>query len=224
MDNVKLEYKGNIILGAEVMVSDPCYGLGTWCQGIVKNVLPGAYECYVEYCDDGLWGTRVSAIKIIHEGYRFDNLTYKTEDFEVGVDSGQAGIFDYKYYEKYHSDCNERSHVDDDWYDKVSKLTDERIKNPDFKEFNWDIPGESIEETVQRYQEYDKSENRWPYIDRLTGNTIDNSGLVSSSGYGDGGYNCLTADDQYGNVIAIRVEFITEDDEEDYDDEYYEEE
>ena len=39
--------------------------------------------------------------------------------FEVGVDSGQAGIYDEDYYNKYHTadDC------DDDWYDDICNLT-----------------------------------------------------------------------------------------------------
>ena len=223
MNNVKLEYKGDIVLGTEVIVSDPCYGLGTWCQGVVKNVAPGTYQCNVEYYEDVLWGTRVSAIEVIRDNYYYSELDYKEENFEVGVDSGQAGIFDYNYYKLYHKECNNIDHVNDNWYDRICNFTHERIKNPDFEEFNWDTPEESVEERYMRCQEYDKSDKRFQYINRLTGNVIDCCGLVASSGYGDGSYYCYTADDQYGNVIAIRVEFINEDDEDDYDeeDEYY---
>ena len=35
--------KTTIKLGNKVMVSDPCYGLDTWCQGVLENVLPGNY-------------------------------------------------------------------------------------------------------------------------------------------------------------------------------------
>ena len=51
-----------IQLGEKVMVSDPCYGLNTWCQGVLENVLPGDYRCNIEYSDEGDWGMRVSAI------------------------------------------------------------------------------------------------------------------------------------------------------------------
>ena len=160
--------KCSIRLNSKVMVSDPCYGLNTWCQGIVKNVLPGTYYCFVEYSDEGDWGTRVSAIEVRHAYY--DRVSdFYPEDFEVGVDSGQAGIFDYDYYEKYHSDRKERPHVDDNWYDKVCNITLTRA------------------------------------------GIIDNRGFVSSSGYGDGGYTCWTARDDNGNVFAIRIEYITED-------------
>jgi len=120
-----VENKGVITLGAKVMVSDPCYGLGTWCQGVLENVLPGQYDCNVEYSDEGTWGTRVSAIEVTHVNYKTGSLLLQMEDFEVGVDSGQAGIFDYEYYAKYHMDATERPHVNDDWYDMVCDKTDD---------------------------------------------------------------------------------------------------
>ena len=168
-----------IRLGNKVMVSDPCYGLNTWCQGVLENVLPGIYDCRVEYSDEGAWGERVSAIEVIHAdcGIRI----YEEADFEVGVDSGQAGVFDYEYYCKYHTDDNDRNHVDDDWYDKVYDIT---------------LSDESA-------------------------GTIDECGIVSSSGYGDGCYACWVARNSDGYIVAIRIEYITEEDEEDdeWDDE-----
>ena len=105
MDIVKTENKGIITLNDKVMVSDPCYGLNTWCQGVLENVLPGQYDCNVEYSDEGDWGTRVSAIEVTHVDYDRCTLDEELEKFEVGVDSGQAGIFDYEYYAKYHMDA-----------------------------------------------------------------------------------------------------------------------
>lgn len=162
-----------IRLGNKVMVSDPCYGLNTWCQGVLENVLPGIYNCEVEYSDEGDWGIRVAAIEVTHENcgaYMFD-----IADFEVGVDSGQAGIFDYEYYAMFHTDCNEREHVDDAWYDTVCDIT----------------------------------------LARESAGTIDDRGFVSSSGYGDGSYDCWIARNKDGYIVAIRIEYITEEDDED---------
>ena len=176
MENVTKTYKGTIRLGSKVMVSDPCYGLNTWCQGVLENVLPGTYDCYVEHSDEGDWGIRVSAIEITHISYKDKPIEYiDPQDFEVGVDSGQAGIFDYKYYKKYHSDAKERPHVDDNWYDTVADIT----------------------------------------LSRESAGVLDNASFVCSSGYGDGGYYCWTADNEDGQIIHIRVEFITEDEDED---------
>lgn len=305
MNNITIENKGTITLGDKVMVSDPCYGLGTWCQGVLENVLSGVYDCNVEYSDEGDWGTRVSAIEVTHESCRGKFIALECEDFEVGVDSGQAGIFDYEYYAKYHMDAMEREHVSDDWYDMVCDLTEEYVTNhnyvsflslPEYKacmmafrnELNaltekyseLDVDSAYMEkvnyyndlekpidfnntlnlddllealrhlkdvlsgdcEEVERtdgekelanietkysmllhnyYKNHQASRNGHEKIYRSTGNTTDGLGLVSSSGYGDGGYNCWTAKNENKKIVAIRVEFITEDD---YEEEDYEEE
>ena len=159
-----------IKLGNKVMVSDPCYELNTWCQGVLENVLPGTYNCNVEYSYEGDWGTRVSAIEVTHQDcgiYRFEMA-----DFSVGVDSGQAGIFDYEYYATYHTDRTERPHVDDCWYDRVCDIT----------------------------------------LARESAGTIDELGFVSSAGYGDGDYDCWVARNRDGYIVAIRIEYITKED------------
>jgi len=218
-----VENKGVITLGAKVMVSDPCYGLGTWCQGVLENVLPGQYDCNVEYSDEGTWGTRVSAIEVTHVNYKTGSLLLQMEDFEVGVDSGQAGIFDYEYYAKYHMDATERPHVNDDWYDMVCDLTHTHVKNPDYEEFYWENASDTVENLLARFkafEEYRQSIKSEKYLYKLDGNTIDNLGFVSSSGYGDGGYYCWTTKNEDGKIVSIRVEFIGEYDEE--EDEYEE--
>ena len=167
-----------IRLGNKVIVSDPCYGLNTWCQGVLENVLPGTYDCEVEYSDEGAWGVRVASIEVTHEDCRA--YGFESVNFTVGVDSGQAGIFDYEYYAKYHTDTNNGLEVDDGWYDRVCDIT----------------------------------------LSEDSAGTIDELGFVSSSGYGDGGYGCWVARNRDGYIVAIRIEYITEEDEEDeYDDE-----
>ena len=172
MKNFKNIDKGFINLGEKVMVSDPCYEMDTWCQVTINNVLKGIYKCTLEMCED-VWGPRVSAIQVVHVDYMNKLLEYYN-NFNIGVDSGQAGIFDYEYYKKYHN-----GNTDDNWYDAICDKT--------ITTFN----GEGF----------------------LDGNTIDRLGFVSSSGYGDGVYGCWVSEYD-GKVVAIRVEYITEDEEE----------
>lgn len=213
MNNYNIVEKGTITLGEKVMISDPCYGLGTWCQGIVENVLPGEYECNVGYTDEGDWSTRVADIQVIHKDFVNKFLKYYPEEFEVGVDSGQAGIYDYEYYKKYHTDRSEQEHVDNDWYDRACELTYVREKNPNYEEFSCDYEDENCFEKCDAYMKDWKRNSRYLY--KLDANPIDGLGFVSSSGYGDGGYTCWTAKNNEGKVVGIRVEFITEDNEED---------
>lgn len=209
--------KGVITLGDKVMVSDPCYGLGTWCQAVLNNVLPGQYDCEVEYSDEGEWGIRVSAIEVTHINYKGKFLCLQCQTTYIGVDSGQAGIFDYEYYAKYHMDATERHHVDDDWYDRVGDLTYTKMENPKYEEFCYDLGTGSMEEMKAKfdaYFEYKNSVKSMKYVYGFDGNTIDGYGFVSSSGYGDGGYLCWVAKDENDKIVCIRVEFITDDEDE----------
>lgn len=108
-----------IRLGKKVRVSDPCYGTEVWCAGTIDNVKEGLYNVEVELSDEGAWGSRVKSLTVVHNDYKGLLVFNESTRFEVGVDSGQAGIYDEDYYNKYHTvdDC------DDDWYDDICNLT-----------------------------------------------------------------------------------------------------
>lgn len=112
-------YFGTITLGSRVMISDPCYRLDIWCQGVLNNVLPGEYHCHTYMYDTNGWGRRVCAISVAHVDYEYEELNAdEVMPFDVGVDSGQAGIFDFKYYTKHHEPF-----LDKKWYNDVCDLT-----------------------------------------------------------------------------------------------------
>ena len=157
-----------IKLKNKVMISDPCYGLNTWCQGVIEGVLPGNYNCKAKFNNEVCWGDRVAAIEVCHEDYK--SPQYEPTLLDIGVDSGQAGIFDYEYYKKYHTGASERNHIDNQWYDEVCDIT---------------VSAEQC-------------------------GIIEDKGFVSSSGYGDGSYECYVAKNHKDEIIAIRIVFIEE--------------
>lgn len=127
-----LRNSGTITLGSKVMVSDPCYRLGTWCQGVLENVLPGEYNCSYNYDENE---GRVSFIHIAHSSLSNDTLddavaNSETADFEVGVDSGMAGIYDYDYYASHHE-----PELDETWYDTVFQATKNIQPNENYRKF-----------------------------------------------------------------------------------------
>jgi hypothetical protein len=142
-----------------------------WCSGVVDNVKEGTYNVDINLSDEGVWGERVKSLTAIHSEYSGHSIIEKAP-FEVGVDSGQCGIYDEDYYRQYHSedDCN------DDWYEEICNLTD-------------------------------------PF------GTKDGKCVVSSSGYGDGGYDCYLLKDKNNEVVGFQIVFIEDEDEEDYEDE-----
>lgn len=113
-----IKYIGKINLNDTVMVSDPCYKVGVWCQGEVNNVLEGEYNVFISE-DDG----RIKELIVSHDNYseiEAEDINIE-QPFEVGVDSGNAGIFDYKYY----CDTHEEDDILDEWYDNMhAKLFD----------------------------------------------------------------------------------------------------
>lgn len=83
-----------ITLSNEVVVSDPCYSIPTWCQTILTSVLPGRY--IVQVNEDPESG-RNAELLVIHEDHYQKHLEYE-EYGTCGVDSGQLGIFDASSY------------------------------------------------------------------------------------------------------------------------------
>lgn len=222
------EDRGTITLGSKVMVSDPCYKLGTWCQGVLENVLPGKYHCKVAFVDEGRWGTRVARIMVLHKNYLNKTLRVEECDFEVGVDSGTAGIYDYDYYAKYHTDKD----IDDTWYDRTYDYSQRLVPNPDYKTLEDYMVDVYLRNEVDKLKSSPDSEPNefWELDARLEyfgnpkyysktrsmfdGKSIDGRGLISSSGYGDGGYSCYISRNNEGQIVSISVEFISPEDEE----------
>lgn len=172
---------GEINLSSKVIVSDPCYDLGTWCSGTIDNLKPGKYNCYIIQRDTD-WGKRVCELIVIHQDVILDSSDISViENFEVGVDSATAGIFDYDYYAKFHTSSARDVH--DEWWQKVVMEgffgTKENLNN-DFV-------------------------------------ISDGLGVMTTSGYGDGGYDCFTHSNSLGQKDAIKIVFITEEEEEEED-------
>ncbi len=176
-----------IYLSKNVRVSDPCYTDDVWCKTQLTNVLPGPYNWSVSFNDTSGWGHRVSGITLIHDSFDDDDSIEWQYHSEIGVDSGQAGIFCETSYrnDEVASSITTPSNVDfpyeengegDAWYAKMCKFT---------------LSDDS-------YGAYD-------------------TGLVSSSGIGDGGYPLYVAYDNDNNIIAMKIDYLLDDEDEDGD-------
>jgi hypothetical protein len=119
-----------ITLGSEVVVSDPCYAIPTWCQTILTDVLPGRYIVQVNEDPES---SRNAELLVIHEDHANQFLEFH-EHSECGVDSGQLGIFDAASYRddataagipvpESDFDMSPYHMPGDQWYEAISKLT-----------------------------------------------------------------------------------------------------
>jgi len=85
------------IESGKVRISDPCYDKDTWCAGTIDNVKKGSWFALTKEID-GRVGFLIAYS--VEYGFTWDKYwdTRTLTKIEVGVDSGQAGIFDEKYY------------------------------------------------------------------------------------------------------------------------------
>ena len=169
-----------ITLNEEVMVSDPCYTIPTWCQIKLKNVLPGRYKTNCRITSNSGWGERCSVLLAVHEDYVTQDLSWREHAGDVGVDSGQCGIFCMTSYRN----------------DVLSEgITTPTLDQPFVIPFRED--GDKWYEKICKFT---LCEPQWGLYD---------TGVVSSSGIGDGGYRCLVAKHK-GKIVGIAIDYLME--------------
>ena len=218
---------GSIELGNKVRISDPCYDVNTWCAGTLESVLPGEYQCFMQRTDMKDWGVRIANIEVRHKDY-LDVEPIELQDIDVGVDSGQAGIYDLDYFIEARKDKNGK----DEWYDRVCDTTYVTKDNPeyvpfkqssywkeDFKELNGNVA--LMLECIKAESDYRFSKEGVLFVSELTAGILDNKCFVSSSGDGDGSYVCFVGRNDEGKIVSIKMDYYYgyEEDEE-YDEEY----
>lgn len=232
-DLLEIENVGEIELGDKARISDPCYRMDTWCAGTLEDILPGKYDCYMQKVDTGGWGVRVASIEVKHKNY--SNIeSNEIQDIDVGVDSGQAGVYDLDYFVENRGNKS--------WYLGVGDATYRYVRNPKYvpfedSEFCSETEYKTIhyafnnylpindtlsKEVVEYYEAWDKYRNNIcsvKMIPQFTASTLDGKCLVSSSGDGDGIYTCLVGRNEDGKIVTIKIDYYYG-----YDEDYEEEE
>lgn len=106
------------IISGSVVISDPCYTLDSWCSYKVK-CQDGQYTASVVKKKVNSWGERIHELEAILST-KLDNCNYwkDVQSADIGVDSGQAGIFDSNFYQN-----------------------NEAVKESDFGSEPWDCDG-----------------------------------------------------------------------------------
>ncbi|WP_166241649.1 DUF4241 domain-containing protein [Paenibacillus turpanensis] len=117
------------IATGKVVVSDPCYKLGSdqICMGMLDQVVNGMWRAQVEKTEVRDWGEVNAKITAYHHSFveQLDHLLWVKCPFVVGVDSGQAGIFDAEKYRVPDAGAqSEASDADSDWYLACCDITE----------------------------------------------------------------------------------------------------
>ena len=169
-----------IILGSEVIVSDPSYEVPTWCQEIIKNVRPGVYNTEVDYRKHNCYGERIHSLTVLHEIIK--RPVWKHHSNNIGVHTGQAGVF-----------CM-TSYRNDDIVGNLPWLTE---KGYPFGNHPYPVKEEGQQWYVKMCDRT-LTEKGWGTYD---------TGVVSSSGYGDGTYELLVTE-MDGMIHGFKIIFI----------------
>lgn len=164
-NKIVVKHIGSLTLGDKVVISDPCYESGTWCMITDLPVVPGTYEAHIEFDTES---ERVLSLTAWHKDYLPDEATCADEEWlldPIGVDSGQAGIYDADYFHRYHDLSKITKQELNAWYRDACGCTDN-------------------------------------YAD-----TMDDSCVISRSGWGDGGYSAGVKRNDNGDIIAITISY-----------------
>jgi hypothetical protein len=84
------------IKSGSTMISDPCYSVGTWCQRVLTSVKNGAWSAFVNLASDGCVAQLLAFNGKTDRAPRIKR--WEEVPAEIGVDSGQCGIFDTAHY------------------------------------------------------------------------------------------------------------------------------
>lgn len=187
----------------ELIVSDPCYKVGTWCAGSLKAV-NGEWKAS-SYGADIHWAgeryiRRVTSLIVESSKDNSESMEWERTKIHAGVDSGQMSIYDIKFYR---DDAEAEGRDISSWtYGKKPKGKGETFY---------------AAACCLTLGDYVRDESG----DRQRGFTpggILPHGVVSSSGEGDGGYAVYVKKNSKGLIIAVKVNFLEDmGDEEDED-------
>ncbi len=210
------------ITSGKICVSDPCHSKGTWCGNYDLPAQNGEWTAEVKYKNEGEWGNRVASL--ICKSKNGKGGKWEQLPNEIGVDSGQAGVFCSSIY----PESKDKQGDSDDlnsFYGKVCEATmgegyreeqicwrvkkdlESRITKFLSKEECLEITKSIYGENSKEYQ-YFRDEITEPQIPYEQFGIIDNAGVCSSSGFGDGGYSGLVKKNDKGEIVAVKIKFI----------------
>lgn len=93
------------VSSGKIIIGDPCYDHPE-LKAMARN---GHWIAVVRRSDEGVWGQRVASVLVHHEKFDPIGKAYKERVEYIGVDSGQAGVFDISSYmpnhDVFYDDC-----------------------------------------------------------------------------------------------------------------------
>ena len=180
----ELKQLGNFTVAGKMRVSDPCYRPDVWCTGVL-DTKPGIWEAAVMVLDNeatGGWGDRVAVLAVKHKDCSIQMTTETINSAQDHLNVSPRGEWDIAGFEV-GVDSGQAGFYDNDNFVRRNGGADE-----DWYDKMCDI-------TLSK-------ENAGVFSD----------GVVTSSGYGDGGYTCIFHTGIDNKVDFAFIIFIGDDD------------
>ena len=225
----------DITLNQDVIITDPCYDEDTWCNGTLTNVRPGTWHTKANYCNIEFWGDRCTSVIAWHESVD-EPTEWELTDIDVGVDSGQAGIIDLAHFRHMKATQEEKWYDSIQTYQYGRKpLTPENQLLLEKLQKLYQNIEEYYPQFDTELSDKEKAEKFLKYLERrreldhlLLGTTLDQQSfknhtqqtcieeiwtdahsVITSTGFGDGSYNCLIAKDkETDQIIGIKINYF----------------
>lgn len=168
---------------------------------------PGVWEAFIEKSEVDGWGNRVKQLVVKAKDQSIDLRGLLPID--VGVDSGQAGVFDNKLYKsnmsKPHKLIGNHEYERRSFVHRLECNLD--ISTSDYGDMLKDFDNEEVEGSVDFYE---------VCCDKTLGDMgagVVEYGAVSSSGLGDGSYSAFAGYNSNKEVVEISIIFLGDEDE-----------
>lgn len=210
-----------VVSSGALRVTDPCYGMDTWCAGTLSDVMDGIWQAHVGYHKDELdqqWAERWlkgeeerinEYAKIGGEAYaKFDRERLEAKRKELEAHPGRVAYLHIVNIEAQRHFDHE-SEFDSTWVDSGIHVG---VDSGQAGFFDLEM-FQTMKKEVAVEEEF---------YDEICDLTLDDkswgvhpTGVVSSSGYGDGGYECLVRRNDDGKAIEAIIVYISKYEEED---------
>ena len=212
------------ITAGALRVTDPCYSMDAWCAGTLNNALNGTWEAHVGYHKDSLdMSSSVEYRARLAEKAEKEPLYYGEELRRYDeASAAYLGRIAYIHIvaQGYERHFDHSTELDSTW-----ELADIDVGVDSGQAGFFDVvkyANAVLDKEDDSASRSERGEGFQSFYDTVCDLTLaDKSfgvvefGCVSSSGYGDGGYNCYVRRNDVGQAIEAIITFIEDYHEED---------
>lgn len=227
IDSVSAVETFQVTAGA-LRVTDPCYDMETWCAGTLDNVLNGTWDAHVGYHKDShddemskRWlDKEEERIKRFAEALGEEFAKQERESLEEKRKAVEArpGRVAYIHIvaQGYERKFDAETPLGDEW-----QLSGIDVGVDSGQAGFFDVAKYALSVSDKSASRANRGETFEAFYDSVCNMTLEDKsfgtlhfGCVSSSGYGDGGYDCYFRRNDVGQVIEALIAFIPEYEEE----------